>query len=312
MTINFCDFTTSPKPQTKPLTSASQIHRPAWVLVCCSDPARLGGLVSFEATTKLCEAVHERLRHSVMKAVPICSLILGRNVSDHFSQVPLSDPVLAWSDPTESWSLRLSHRQDRFHPACHIVTRCPRKIHKPSLTCPSVWSHPYSIIGSHPTNPTFQTIQPSNLQTLTLSGWFWDNMQIVCIYISVLIMIHHHTCQASPRLLSHPSVINPSYPFHIPRYPKDQIHLPRDLGEIGEISEFQDLPPKPLEELVALMKLRLYVPQQVILQQGAPWWTASKRGLGMLVVWWFSAGFIMFKTVWFGDFLMEYLYGDLR
>jgi hypothetical protein len=64
--------------------------------------------------------------------------------------------------------------------------------------------------------------------------------------------------------------------------------------------------------LVALMKLRLYVPQQVILQQGAPWWTASKRGLGMLVVWWFSAGFIMFKTVWFGDFLMEYLYGDLR
>jgi hypothetical protein len=43
------------------------------------------------------------------------------------------------------------------------------------------------------------------------------------------------------------------------------------LGEIGEISEFQDLPPKPLEELVALMKLRLYVPQQVILQQGAPW-----------------------------------------
>ena len=93
-------------------------------------------------------------------------------------------------------------------------------------------------------------------------------MQIVCIYISVLIMIHHHTCQASPRLLSHPSVINPSYPFHIPRYPKDQIHLPRDLGEI---SEFQDLPPKPLEELAALMKLRLYVPQQVILQQGAPW-----------------------------------------
>lgn len=46
---------------------------------------------------------------------------------------------------------------------------------------PSVWSHPHSIIGSHPTNPTFQTIQPSNLQTLTLSGWFWDNMQIVCI-----------------------------------------------------------------------------------------------------------------------------------
>lgn len=45
----------------------------------------------------------------------------------------------------------------------------------------------------------------------------------------------------------------------------DQIHLPRDLGEI---SEFQDLPPKPLEELAALMKLRLYVPQQVILQQG--------------------------------------------
>jgi hypothetical protein len=40
---------------------------------------------------------------------------------------------------------------------------------------------------------------------------------------------------------------------------------------LGEISEFQDLPPKPLEELVALMKLRLYVPQQVILQQGAPW-----------------------------------------
>lgn len=46
---------------------------------------------------------------------------------------------------------------------------------------------------------------------------------------------------------------------------QDTIQLPRDLGEIGE---FQDLPPEPLEELSKLMKLRLYVPQQVILQQG--------------------------------------------
>ena len=46
---------------------------------------------------------------------------------------------------------------------------------------------------------------------------------------------------------------------------QDTIQLPRDLGEIGE---FQDLPPEPLEELSRLMKLRLYVPQQVILQQG--------------------------------------------
>ena len=45
----------------------------------------------------------------------------------------------------------------------------------------------------------------------------------------------------------------------------DTIQLPRDLGEIGE---FQDLSPEPLEELSKLMKLRLYVPQQVILQQG--------------------------------------------
>ena len=66
--------------------------------------------------------------------------------------------------------------------------------------------------------------------------------------------------------------INLSYLQDIPlRYPKDQIHVPRDLGEIPE---FQELPPKPLEELAALMKLRLYVPQQVILQQGP----------GMLVV----------------------------
>lgn len=46
---------------------------------------------------------------------------------------------------------------------------------------------------------------------------------------------------------------------------QDTIQLPRDLGEIGE---FQDLPPEPLEELSKWMKLRLYVPQQVILQQG--------------------------------------------
>ena len=46
---------------------------------------------------------------------------------------------------------------------------------------------------------------------------------------------------------------------------KEHIQLPRDLTEI---TEFQDLPQKPLEELAALMKLRLYLPQQVILQQG--------------------------------------------
>ena len=80
------------------------------------------------------------------------------------------------------------------------------------------------------------------------------------------------------------------FTYGLPGFPKDQIHLPRDLGEI---SEFQDLPPKPLEDLAALMKLRLYVPQQVILQQGAPWRkTASLNGengdAGCLMV--FSAG----------------------
>ena len=59
---------------------------------------------------------------------------------------------------------------------------------------------------------------------------------------------------------------------------QDTIQLPRDLGEIGE---FQDLSPEPLEELSKLMKLRLYVPQQVILQQGLVDLNGELIGLGV-------------------------------
>lgn len=60
---------------------------------------------------------------------------------------------------------------------------------------------------------------------------------------------------------------------------QDTIQLPRDLGEIGE---FQDLSPEPLEELSKLMKLRLYVPQQVILQQGLVDLNGELMGLGWI------------------------------
>lgn len=45
----------------------------------------------------------------------------------------------------------------------------------------------------------------------------------------------------------------------------DRIELSTSLAEIPDLKQ---LPGKPLEELAAVMKLRIYIPQQVILQQG--------------------------------------------
>ena len=145
--------------------------------MCWSDTEACSGvLVSFEATKKLCEAVHERLRRSVLKAV---TLIFGRCTQCLIISHKYSDLILYWHDlilcsPGRFiWATGKTALIQLGCPRRSVTS--PRKIHKSSLVCP-VWKSS-TFQGRVPSNQSNQSTLSNHLFRL----WhFLDGFEMIC------------------------------------------------------------------------------------------------------------------------------------